>query len=236
MHLKSCCALFLLALVACEAAPSAKIEKSINGAETTLTGTNIPLEDAGSEKDRAKKSATTFCVEVRSGKEQQVPCPQEVNPPRIVQHESKPVVIVQPIPVPAPVPSLEYHRVIPQPQPQSSQNFNLMQQQQSQVVPLPPAPAPQSVTPPAPQPSPPTPVHQHPPIINIIPQAPTAVPCEKPTIVQPQPQFHTVHVIHPQPQSTPRPSLTVIRQEVTPHKEQKLVPQVCKKTINLVKY
>lgn len=214
MHLKSCYALFLLALVACQAAPSAKLEKSINGAETTFTGTNIPLEDAGTEKDRAKKEATTFCVEVRSGKPEQVPCRQEVDPPRIVQHDSKPVVIVQPIPVPAPVPSLEYHRVVPQLQPQPQpQHFNI-QQQQAQVVPLPSAPAP--------QPTPPAPVHQHPPIINIIPQAPTAVPCEKPTIVQPQSQFHTVHVIHPQP--TPRPSVTVIHKEVKPHKEQKLLP------------
>lgn len=232
MHLNSCCALFLLALVACQAAPSPKgaIEKSVSEAET-FAKNDIQLEDTGAEKDRAKKSATTFCVEVRSGKPEQVPCrPQEVRPQRL-QGESKPVVIVQPIPISAPVlPSYEFPRepvVIKTqpPQPQPPQNYNVIQQQQSstnvqpqpQVVQTPqPTPAPAAV--PAPPPTS---------IINIVPSAPTSEPCNKqPTIVQPQQpqQIHTIHhVIHPQ--QTPRPSVTVI-QEVKPQKQVVPQPQV----------
>jgi len=76
MHLKSSCALFLLAFVACQAIPSPKIidKKSISDTEAKVTKDSLTLEDAGTDKDRAKKSATTFCVEVRSEKDEQVSC------------------------------------------------------------------------------------------------------------------------------------------------------------------
>lgn len=228
MHLNSCCVLFLLALVACQAAPSSKdvTEQSISEAET-FAKNDIQLENTGAEKDRAKKSATTFCVEVRSGKPEQVPCRQEVRPQRILQEQREPLVIVQPIPISAPVP-VEYPRqpIVIQTQPQQPQQVqppqgvNVVQQQQStnnqpqpQVVQTQPMPAPVAVQAPAPPPTS---------IINIVPSAPTSVPCNKPTVMQPeQPQqVHTIHhVIHPQ--QTPRPSVTVIQQEV---KQQKMPP------------
>lgn len=150
MHLKSCCALFLLALIACQAAPSPKLEQTISEAETTFNQNGIQLEETGAEKERAKKSAATFCVELRAGKPEQVPCrpPQEVRPQGPIQQEiSKPVVIVQPIPIPAPVP-VDYPKQpiiiqpqlpqplqppqLPQPpQPQPSQDVHVIHQQNS---------------------------------------------------------------------------------------------------------
>jgi len=245
MHLSSCCALFLLALVACQAAPSPKgaIEKSISEAET-FAKNDIQLEDTGAEnKDRAKKSATTFCVEVRSGKPEQVPCRQEIRPQR---GESKPVVIVQPIPISAPLefpklPPLEFPKlpiviqtppqpqVPPQsqlpPQPQPPQNFNnvIQQQQSSTNINQPQPQVVQTPQPPAAVPAPPPTS-----IINIVPSAPTSESCNKqPTIVQPQQpqQIHTIHhVIHPQ--QTPRPSVTLIQQELKPQKQMVPPPQV----------
>ncbi|XP_011875450.1 PREDICTED: pollen-specific leucine-rich repeat extensin-like protein 3 isoform X2 [Vollenhovia emeryi] len=190
MHLYSCCALLLLALVACQAAPSSNLieENSIHEATNS-----IQLEDAGAEKDRAKKS-TTFCVEVRSGKQEQVPCRQEVRPVEIVRQDSKPVVIVpipSPMPIPAPAPVFPTYVMPPRPQEVKQEVVH-----QSPVVqPSQPIPAPPS-------------------IINIVPpQVP--VPCDKQTVVQPQSQhFHTVHVIHP-PQ-TERPVTLV--QEARPMK------------------
>ncbi|XP_071557490.1 uncharacterized protein [Temnothorax nylanderi] len=208
MHLYSVCALFLLALVACQAAPSPKvIEKSINEAETTFDK-NAILEETGADKGRAKK-ATTFCVEVRSGKAVEVPCRQEVR-----QDIAKPLVI---LPVPM-IPGPGYSKPIPPP-PQPSPSISLNQQQQSaQVVVPPPAPvpAPAPVQTPAPAPTP---------IINIVPQAPAPVPCDKPQQPQQPQQIHMVHVIHPQPQPQQRPSVTVIQQEVKPPKQEKPVPK-----------
>ncbi|XP_018393544.1 PREDICTED: uncharacterized protein LOC108772508 [Cyphomyrmex costatus] len=166
MYLKSCCALFLLALVACQAAPSSQaIEKSINEAETMLTKSNIELEGTGAEKDRAKKSATTFCVEVRSGKTEKVPC-KEIRQ----QETSKPVVIVQPISIPAPAPV-----PVPAPAPtiiECPKQPIVIQQQQ------PPRPVPHLIPPPVPIKSPPTPI---------------SVPCDKPIVQPTQPQIHTIH-------------------------------------------
>ncbi|XP_071627653.1 uncharacterized protein [Temnothorax longispinosus] len=207
MHLYSVCALFLLALVACQAAPSPKvIEKSINEAETTFDK-NAILEETSADKGRAKKSATTFCVAVNSGKPEQVPCRgQEVR-----QDIAKPLVILQPIPIPGP----GYSKPIPPP-PQPSPSISLKQQQQSaQVVVPPPAPvpAPAPVQTPAPAPTP---------IINIIPQAPAPVPCDKPQQPQqPQQPIHMVHVIQPQPQPPQRPSVMVIQ----PPQQEKPVPK-----------
>ncbi|KYN07426.1 Solute carrier family 25 member 36-A [Cyphomyrmex costatus] len=174
MYLKSCCALFLLALVACQAAPSFQAtEKLINEAETRLTKSNIELEGTGAEKDRAKKSATTFCVEVRSGKTEKVPCKEIVH-----QETSKPVVIVQPISIPAPV-----SVPVPAPAPtiiECPKQPIVIQQQQ------PPRPVPYFIPPPVPT------------SVSIkSPPTPTSVPCDKP-IVQP-----TIHVIHPAQQPAP---------------------------------
>ncbi|KYN16742.1 hypothetical protein ALC57_10939 [Trachymyrmex cornetzi] len=198
MYLKSCCALFLLALVACQAAPSSQaIEKSINEAET-FAKTNIELEGTGAEKDRAKKSATTFCVEVRSGKAEKIPCTQELRPQGLVQQEtSKPVVIVQPISIPASVP-------VPIPTVVEYPKQPLVIHQQPQIL---PRPTPQFVAPP-PSPVPvklPASAPASVPIIDIVPPTPASTPCDKSPIVQPaQSQVHTLHVIHSQP--TPQPS------------------------------
>ncbi|XP_018348048.1 PREDICTED: extensin-like [Trachymyrmex septentrionalis] len=216
MYLKSCCALFLLALVACQAAPSSQaIEKSINEAET-FAKTNIELEGTGAEKDRAKKSAT-FCVEVHSGKPETVPCKQELR-----QETSKPLVIVQPISIPASVP-------IPTVVDYPKQPIVIHQHSQPQFV---PQPAPQFIAPP-PSPVPiklpaPAPVS-----ISDIPPTPASKPCDKPTIVQPaQSQVHTVHVIHSQP--TPQPS-KIERPSFRPLPQQSIVQvSTCKKCNRLI--
>ncbi|KAL6266216.1 hypothetical protein P5V15_003076 [Pogonomyrmex californicus] len=192
MYLKSCCALFLLAIVACQAAPSAKIEKSISETDK-FTKNEINLEETGAEKDRAKKS-TTFCVEVRAnGKQEQVPCRQEVRP-QIPHQESKPVVILQPVAVPTPVAPVEYPKpqniVIqpqpqlqpqPQPQPQPSQNFNVIQQQQSS-----------SVTYPQPQ--------AQPQVVQPNPQQPNVVYSTHPQ------QTHHIHHVYPSAPSSVAPA------------------------------
>jgi len=215
MYLKSCCALFLLALVACQAAPSSQaIEKSINEAET-FANTNIELEGTGAEKDRAKKSATTFCVEVRSGKPEKIPCTQEIRPQGIVQQE-KPVVIVQPISIPASVP-MPVPTIVEYPK----QPVVIHQHPQPQVVPqfVAPPPSPVPVKLPA---SAPATI----PIVDIVPPTPASTPCDKPTIVQPtQSQVHTVHVIH----SQPTPQLPKIERPML-----RPIPQV-KRNINLNK-
>ncbi|XP_012057878.1 PREDICTED: BCL-6 corepressor-like protein 1 [Atta cephalotes] len=226
MYLKSCCALFLLALVACQAAPSSQaIEKSINEAET-FANTNIELEGTGAEKDRAKKSATTFCVEVRSGKPEKIPCTQEIRPQGIVQQE-KPVVIVQPISIPASVP-MPVPTIVEYPK----QPVVIHQHPQPQVV---PQPAPQFVAPP-PSPVPvklPASAPATIPIIDIVPPTPASTPCDKPTIVQPtQSQVHTVHVIHSQP--TPQPS-KIERPMFRPIPQQSIIHlPTCKKCNKLI--
>ncbi|KYN01169.1 hypothetical protein ALC62_08011 [Cyphomyrmex costatus] len=208
MYLKSCCALFLLALVACQAAPSSQAtEKSINEAETMLTKSNIELEGTGAEKDRAKKSATTFCVEVRSGKTEKVPC-KEIRPQGIVQQEtSKPVVIVQPISIPAPVP-------VPAPAPtiiEYPKQPIVIQQQQRPIQPhLIPPPVPTCV----PIKSPPTPA--------------ISVPCDKPIVQPTQPQIHTIHVIHPT-QQPPIHEVKPCKPIFKPQQSIVQVPTVCKK-------
>lgn len=88
MHSKSCYALFLLVLVACQAAPSHKIiEKSINETGAKFAKKDLKLEDTGADKDRTKKS-TTFCVQVHSGKEEIIPCNQEVKETPVIKVES----------------------------------------------------------------------------------------------------------------------------------------------------
>ncbi|EFN74322.1 hypothetical protein EAG_08585 [Camponotus floridanus] len=102
MHSKSCYALFLLALVACQAAPSHKIiEKSNNETEAKLAKEDLKLENTGADKDRAKKS-TTFCVQVHSGKEEIVPCKQELKETPVINIKSpeyKPQIASAPTPL-----------------------------------------------------------------------------------------------------------------------------------------
>ncbi|KYQ58589.1 hypothetical protein ALC60_02234 [Trachymyrmex zeteki] len=189
--------------------------------------TNIELEGTGAEKDRAKKSATTFCVEVRSGKAEKIPCTQ-IRPQGIVQQEtSKPVVIVQPISIPASVP-VPVPTIVEYPK----QPIVIQQQLQPQIV---PQPTPQFV---APLPSrAPVKSPASVPINDIVLPTPTSTPCDKLTITQPvQSPIHTVHVIH----SQPTPQLSI--QEAKPFKVERPVfkpilpqqsivqlPTVCKK-------
>ncbi|KYN00779.1 hypothetical protein ALC62_08462 [Cyphomyrmex costatus] len=167
-----------------------------------LTKSNIELEGTGAEKDRAKKSATTFCIEVREGKTEKVPCKE------IVQQEtSKPVVLVQPISIsaPAPVP-------VPAPAPTiigcPKQPIVIQQQQ-------PPRPVPYLIPAPVPIKSPPTPI---------------SVPCHKPIVQPTQPQIHTIHscAIHPTQQPLiheVKPCKPIFR----PQQSIVQVPTVCKK-------
>jgi len=240
MHSKSCYALFLLALVACQAAPSHKIiEKSNNETEAKLAKEDLKLENTGADKDRAKKS-TTFCVQVHSGKEEIVPCKQEIKETPVVnikspeyrpqtapliQYPVSNIVVQQPVPQPSSsVPVHQAPQVIPQQtvvhvpvQPQQSASFTAPQ--------LVPQPMPQqhvhvqtqpqhfSVPEPVPQvhvQQPAVPAPAPTPIINIIP-APAA-PCEK-SEPQPPQQIHTVHVVQP-PQ--PAPQSPVIHHAIQP--------------------
>lgn len=141
MYSKSFYALFLLALVACQAAPSPKIiEKSTSETATKLVKEDIKPEDTGADKDRAKKS-TTFCVEVRSGKEEMVPCKQEIPVKETEQVlnlktlDYKPVAtVMQPVstsvqyPVQYPVSNILVQ------QPQLSPSLSLLQQPSQFVV------------------------------------------------------------------------------------------------------
>lgn len=131
MHSKSCYALFLLALVACQAAPSHKIiEKSNNETEAKLGKEDLKLENTGADKDRAKKS-TTFCVQVHSGKEEIVPCKQEIKETPVINIKSPDL-------PPAPIPLIQYpvsNLVVQQPLPQPSSSVPL--HQVPQVIPQP---------------------------------------------------------------------------------------------------
>ncbi|GAB1864249.1 hypothetical protein CAJAP_05328 [Camponotus japonicus] len=234
MHSKSCYALFLLALVACQAAPSHKIiEKSNNETEAKLAKEDLKLENTGADKDRAKKS-TTFCVQVHSGKEEIVPCKQEIKETPVVnikspeyrlqtapliQYPVSNIVVQQPVPQPSSsVPVHQAPQVIPQQtvvhvpvQPQQSASFTAPQQHvhvqtQPQHFSVPePSSCPQVHVQ---QPVVPAPAPT--PIINIIP-APAA-PCEKPEPQPPQ-QIHTVHVVQP---LQPAPQSPVIHHAIQP--------------------
>ncbi|KAL6442415.1 hypothetical protein ACFW04_002567 [Cataglyphis niger] len=144
MYSKSFYALFLLALVACQAAPSPKIiEKLTSETATKLAKEDIKPEDTGADKDRAKKS-TTFCVEVRSGKEEMVPCKQEI-PVKETQQvlnlktlDYKPMATVMqsvPTSVQYPVQYPVSNILVQQPQiPQLSPSLSLLQQPSQFVV------------------------------------------------------------------------------------------------------
>ncbi|XP_070170197.1 uncharacterized protein [Polyergus mexicanus] len=255
MYSKSCCALFLLALVACQAAPSPKIIEKSTETASKLVKEDIKLEDTGADKDRAKKS-TTFCVEVRSGKEELVPCKQEL-PIKQTQQvldlktpEYKPMTIMQTASVPAsvqypvqyPVSNIMMQQPMPQlspisllqppsqvvvsaqpqqqvPEPITHQHVIHVQTQPQQTsAPVSQVQSQQSAfSAPAPAPAPT-------PIINIIP-APASAPCEKPSVMQPQPippqQVHTVHVVQPTQQAPLLP-----KQEVKPIKMEQEKPQI----------
>lgn len=243
MHSKSCCALFLLALVACQAAPSSKIieKKSISETETKLAEENLQPEDTGADKDRAKKS-TTFCVELRSGKEEVVPCKNLEQKQLPVVHvktpEYKPYTFVQTAPVSGPqypVSNVLIQPVQPQPQPaevvvqpnvyqvpQPAPQFIHVQAppQQPSVVESAPQKSQQTVIPVATVPAPT-------PIINIIP-APVSAPCEHSSKPEPpQQQFHTVHIVPPQqPQNLPQPPKPQPEAKPQENIKHKPVPQV----------
>ncbi|XP_029158711.1 adhesive plaque matrix protein-like [Nylanderia fulva] len=232
MHSKTCCALFLLALVACQAAPSSKIieKKSISETETKLAEETLNPEDTGADKDRAKKS-TTFCVELRSGKEEVVPCRNQEIKQYPVPNIKPSYAVVQT----APAPQFPLSNVLVQPVPSQPQPSQIVVQPNYYQV---PEPVPQfiqvqsqqpSVVEPAPQKSHQTviqPVATAPaptPIINIIP-APVSPPCEhapqKPQ--PPQEQIHTVHIVQPKPEPQPQ-SKPVLEPKV--EVKEKPVPQ-----------
>lgn len=239
MHSKTCCALLLLVLVACQAAPSSKIEKKPSSeTETKLTEENLKPEDAGVDKDRAKKS-TTFCVEVHSGKKEVVPCKQEVQQiPVVNTPDYKPYTLYQTAPAPAPVQYPVSNIVVQQPIPSASitpvqtvqpsqvvvqPTLNIPAQPQQSASLVIPQPAPQHIfqvqaepqqivveSAPVPQAKP------QQPIINIVP-APVSAPCEQ-SIVQPIPpqQIHMVHFVQPPQPAPPQPPA---QQEVQPKVE-----------------
>ncbi|KMQ96263.1 cytoplasmic phosphatidylinositol transfer protein 1 [Lasius niger] len=240
MHSKTCCALLLLVLVACQAAPSSKIieKKPSSETETKLTEENLKPEDAGVDKDRAKKS-TTFCVEVHSGKKEVVPCKQEVQQiPVVNTPDYKPYTLYQTAPAPAPVQYPVSNIVVQQPIPSASitpvqtvqpsqvvvqPTLNIPAQPQQSASLVIPQPAPQHIiqvqaepqqivveSAPVPQAKP------QQPIINIVP-APVSAPCEQ-SIVQPIPpqQIHLVHLVQPPQPAPPQPPA---QQEVQPKVE-----------------
>ncbi|XP_011348790.1 SH3 domain-containing protein C23A1.17 isoform X2 [Ooceraea biroi] len=249
MHLKNYSALLLLAFVACQAAPSPKIidKKSISGAETELTKDSLTLEDAGADKDRSKKSATTFCVEDPKFSILPLPAPAPTSL-TIVQPAPVPaptsMAIVQPAPAPAPAPA-PVTIVQPAPAPCAPEPFsvNVIQPAPAQtetifVQPTQPAPQPQVaniVLPPqpAPQLAPqivvPAPAPAPTQYLNIQPAAPcapqqTSYFLQTPTVSQPV-QYH---YLQPQaPQIVPQPTVTVIQPEPIKLEQEKFIkPQV----------
>ncbi|EZA48099.1 hypothetical protein X777_14208 [Ooceraea biroi] len=152
------------------------------GAETELTKDSLTLEDAGADKDRSKKSATTFCVEVRSEKEEQVSDPKFSILPLPAPAPTS-LTIVQPAPVPAPT-----SMAIVQPAPAPA-----------------PAPAPVTIVQPAPAPCAPEPFS-----VNVIQPAPaqTETIFVQPTQPAPQPQVANI-VLPPQPAPQLAPQIVV---------------------------
>ncbi|XP_070514670.1 uncharacterized protein [Cardiocondyla obscurior] len=175
--------LFLLVLVTCQAAPSPKLtkEQSISEPQSTFVtnGLQLESEDTDMEKGRAKKSTTTFCVQVRSGKPDQVPCRNEEQ--SHVSEPPEPVVIMEPISIPAPSSIVEYSKPLVI---QSPENYILpIELQPSQPKPI-VVSAPIST-------SAPVQTSILSPIINAIPQT---LPCDEPNIIQSQlpQQFHKI--------------------------------------------
>ncbi|XP_011137629.1 proline-rich extensin-like protein EPR1 isoform X4 [Harpegnathos saltator] len=240
MHLKSCCMLFLLALVACQAAPSTSkniVKKSISEKTSKIEKDDMKMEDPGMDKDRTKKSATTFCVEVRDGTEQQVPCAETKRPLVLVQPEpAKQMVIHQEAPhsiVDYPIKFINSQTLS-----QTSQPVQIIhtQSQQPQTVHVAPLVQPvqtvqphlQSLPQPAPQPAtqpviflqPPaqyslpavqTPPPQQAPIVNIL--TPPAAPCNvlpTPTVIRQESKYEPakeVEHLKPLPKLEPEPEL-----------------------------
>ncbi|XP_011137628.1 proline-rich extensin-like protein EPR1 isoform X3 [Harpegnathos saltator] len=190
MHLKSCCMLFLLALVACQAAPSTSkniVKKSISEKTSKIEKDDMKMEDPGMDKDRTKKSATTFCVEVRDGTEQQVPCAET----------KRPLVLVQPEPAKQmPVQTVQPHlQSLPQPAPQPATQPVIFLQPPAQYS----LPAVQ------------TPPPQQAPIVNIL--TPPAAPCNvlpTPTVIRQESKYEPakeVEHLKPLPKLEPEPEL-----------------------------
>lgn len=178
MYLKNCCALLLLALVACQAAPSTfkNIEKkSISEKTSKIEKDDLKIEDPGMDKDRAKKS-TSFCVEIRDGKE--VPCSESQQPTLVVKPLKQTIINQSPAYIDYPLGLSETPVQVIHTQPQQPQTI--------QVQPRPQLPFQQALQPVAqpvifmPSPSYNVPAMQTPspqptPIVNIL--TPPAAPC-----------------------------------------------------------
>ncbi|XP_076652858.1 uncharacterized protein LOC143359080 [Halictus rubicundus] len=95
MRLSVCFSIVVLAVALAKASPAAKaVEKKslVEDAKLESKKEDLQIEDTGSDKDRAKKSAT-FCVEIKPGSVQpvQVPCKGSQ---QVVQSES---LVAQPV-------------------------------------------------------------------------------------------------------------------------------------------
>lgn len=127
MHVNACFAILLLAIALAQAGPAPKTIEKKSLAEDTKLETkkaDLKIEEAGEDKDRAKKSATTFCVQIKPGSTQptQVPCPCNQaavqRMPVTVQSQSVPqqiqaMSLVQPVAQVAQVPQANI--LVPQP-------------------------------------------------------------------------------------------------------------------------
>ena len=127
MHINACFAILLLAIALAQAGPAPKTVEKKSLAEDTKLETrkaDLKIEEAGEEKDRAKKSATTFCVQIKPGSTEaiQVPCKDNQavaqRMPFTIQSQSVPQQIqamnfVQPVAQVAQVPQANI--LVPQP-------------------------------------------------------------------------------------------------------------------------
>ena len=210
MHINACFALLLLAIALAQAGPAPKtIEKKSLAEDTKLetTKADLKIEEAGEDKDRAKKSATTFCVQIKPGSTQptQVPCPcnQAVaqRMPVTVQSQSVPQQIqamnlVQPVAQVAQVPQANI--LVPQP---VLPPFNTLQ-----IV--------QSAAPPCVQSAPAVNIIQSIPQSNIVQHIPKPKPKPKPTSA-PAVEIETIteapqpERIQQVPQALPEPQETL---------------------------
>lgn len=91
MHINACFAVLLLAIALAQAGPAPKTIEKKSLAEDTKLETrkaDLKIEEAGEEKDRAKKSATTFCVQIKPGSAEAIQVqsvPQQIQAMNLVQ-------------------------------------------------------------------------------------------------------------------------------------------------------
>ncbi|XP_076684647.1 uncharacterized protein LOC143377352 [Andrena cerasifolii] len=177
MHINVCFAILLLAIALAQAGPAPKTIEKKSLAEDTKLETkkaDLKIEEAGEDKDRAKKSATTFCVQIKPGSNQQVQVPCKDNQavaqrmPFTVQSQSVPqqiqaMSLVQPVVQAPQVPQANI--LVPQP---VLPPFNTLQ-----IV--------QSAAPPCAQSAPAVNIIQSIPQSNIVQHIPKPKPKPKPT-------------------------------------------------------